>query len=197
MTSLDHVGFVAPQLAPLRASMRALGFTLTEPRELRRTDPVTGASVSLQQWSCHAVFEQGYVELTAVENDDPGHHLAAYLQRGAGLHILALGSARIGAEHARCAAAGIATTAPARATRRIEYGERHGDAAFEWFMFAPAEAPEGLVCYAHNLTPELVYQRSVQQHANGAVALEEVVVTVPQPPAAAARYERLLGLPAL
>lgn len=196
MTSLDHVGYVVPQLAPLRAAMQALGFTLTEPRELRRMDPATGASVSLQQWSCHAVFEQGYLELTSVESRDPAHHLAAYLDRGPGLHILALGSTQIGAEHARCVAAGIATTAPARATRRIEYGTRQGDAAFEWFMFAAPESPEGLLCYAHNLTPELVYQPVVQQHENGALALEEVVITAAQPGQVATRYARLLGVAA-
>lgn len=194
--SLDHIGYVAGSLDSLREGMGRLGFTPTEPRELTGVDRATGAVVSLRQRSCHAVFERGYVELSAVETDDPAHHLAAYRRRGDGLHILALGSRAIEAEHARCVAAGLGATPPARAARRIEYGERHGEARFEWFMFTPAESPEGLVCYADNLTPELVYQRSVMAHPNGALALVEVCLLADDVAASAARYARLLGLAA-
>ncbi len=194
LPTLDHVGYVAPELDALRAEMLRLGFAPTEPRDLLAVDAATGASRSLGQRSCHTVFERGYIELTAVDAPSPSHHLATWLARGAGLHILALGSEQIGAEQARCAAAGLAVTPPAKATRAIEYGARHGDARFEWFMFAPHEAPEGLLCYAHNLTPELVYQSSVQQHPNGALTLTEVVVRCADLPAAAARWQRLLGV---
>ncbi len=173
--------------------MERLGFATTEPRELLGVDPATGQPVPLRQRSCHAVFERGYVELSAVETDDPRHHLAVYRQHGDGLLILALGSTAIAAEYARCVAAGIGVTSPARATRRIEYGERHGEACFEWFMFRPDESPEGLVCYAANLTPELVYQRSVMAHANGALALAEVCLLTDDVSATRARYARLLG----
>ncbi len=191
--TLDHVGYVATALDALRGEMLRLGFAPTEPRELLALDAATGASRSLGQRSCHAVFERGYIELTAVDAPSPSHHLATWLARGAGLHILALGSEQIGAEQARCAAAGLAVTPPAQATRRIEYGARHGDARFEWFMFAPPETPAGLLCYAHNLTPELVYQPTVQRHPNGALALTEVVVRCADLAAAAARWQRLLG----
>jgi hypothetical protein len=157
--ALDHIGYVGRSLDALRDGMGRLGFATTEPRELMGVDATSGAAVSLRQRSCHAVFERGYVELSAVETDDPRHHLAAYRRRGDGLHILALGSGAIAVEHARCVAAGIGATPLARAARRIEYGERHGEARFEWFMFTPEESPEGLVCFATNLTPELVYQR--------------------------------------
>ncbi len=193
LPTLDHVGYVAPALDALRAEMLRLGFAPTEPRELLAVDAATGVSRSLGQSSCHAVFERGYIELTAVDAPSPSHHLATWLARGAGLHILALGSEQIGAEQGRCAAVGLAVTPPAQATRRIEYGARHGDALFEWFMLAPPETPEGLLCYAHNLTPELVYQPSVQRHPNGALALTEVVVRCADLAPAAARWQRLLG----
>ena len=54
--TLDHVGFVAPRLAPLVESMRRLGFATTAPRPLLRVDAASGASVPLHQESCHAVF---------------------------------------------------------------------------------------------------------------------------------------------
>jgi hypothetical protein len=190
---LDHVGYVAHALTALRDEMLQLGFAPTEPRELLAIDASTRAPRPLGQRSCHAVFERGYIELTSVDAPSPSHHLATWLARGAGLHILALGSERIAAEQARCAAAGLDVTAPAQATRRIEYGERHGDARFEWFMFAPGESPEGLLCYAHNLTPELVYQPSVQRHPNGALELCEVVVRCADLPTAAGHWQRRLG----
>jgi hypothetical protein len=193
-TTLDHVGYVAADLDALRAELLQLGFAPTEPRELLGIDAATGASRPLGQRSCHVVLGRGYIELTSVDTPAPTHHLATWLARGAGLHILALGSDAIAEEQARCAAAGLAVTAPARASRRIDYGERHGDARFEWFMFAPRETPEGLLCYAHNQTPELVYQPSVQQHPNGAEALTEVVLLCEDLVAARFRWQRLLGV---
>lgn len=192
--TLDHVGYVAHSLPALREQMLRLGFAPTEPRDLLAVDAATGATRPLGQRSCHAVLQRGYIELTAVDMPAPTHHLATWLARGAGLHILALGSDVIEAEQARCAATGLAVTPPAHASRRIEYGERHGEARFEWFMFAPHETPEGLVCYAHNLTPELVFQPSVQRHPNGALALTEVVVRCADLPSTGARWQRLLGV---
>ncbi|MEZ5459344.1 MAG: VOC family protein [Steroidobacteraceae bacterium] len=187
-------GYVAYSTPALREQILRLGFAPTEPRELLAVDAATGAARPLGQRSCHAVLGRGYIELTAVDMPAPTHHLATWLARGAGLHILALGSDAIDAEQARCAAAGLGVTPAARASRRIEYGERHGEARFEWFMFAPHETPEGLLCYAHNLTPELVFQSSVQRHPNGALALTEVVVRCAAPEAAGARWQRLLGI---
>jgi hypothetical protein len=192
--TLDHVGFVGSDLRRLVAAMRRLGFSTTEPRELMRVDPATGERVSLHQQSCHAVFGTGYVELSAVLSDDPTHHLAAWRARGEGLHILALGSDVPDQDWRRCRAAGLPCTAPADASRRIEYGTRHGDARFRWFMLQPEASPEGLLCFARNLTPELVFQPEVSRHANGALALCEVVVQVESPQAVAARFGAITGL---
>jgi hypothetical protein len=192
--ALDHVGFVGSALPRLEAAMRRLGFSTTAPRELMRVDAATGAPVSLQQWSCHAVFGRGYLELSAVVTDDPGHHLAAYRARGDGLHILALGSDDPDADWRRCGAAGLPCTAPADASRRIEYGTRHGEARFRWFMLQPQASPEGLLCFARNLTPALVFQPEVSRHPNGVEALCEVVVQVESPAAAAARFAGVTGV---
>lgn len=194
--TLDHVGFVGAQLPRLEAAMRRLGFATTEPRELMRLDAASGAPVSLRQWSCHAVFGSGYLELSAVVTDDPAHHLAAYRARGEGLHILALGSEDPDADWRRCGAAGLPCTAPADASRRIEYGTRHGEARFRWFMLQPQASPEGLLCFARNLTPALVFQPEVSQHPNGVQALCEVVVLDESAVVAAPRFEAVTGVAA-
>lgn len=191
--SLDHVGYVAASLPLLRATMQRLGFAPTEPALLMRANPETGELESLQQQSCHAVFARSYIEFSAVMTDDPSHHLAVYRARGDGLHILALGTPDVPATQARCVLEGVPVTAPARAARPIDYGSLHGEARFEWFMAQPASAPEGLVCWVRNLTPQLVFQPAVSQHPNGALDVVEVQVEAPDLAAATERYGRWLG----
>ncbi len=191
--SLDHVGLVARSLEPLLAAARRLGFAPTEPKPLLGRDSATGEARSLGQSSAHLVFESGYVELSAVHDPSPAHHLAAYLRRHEGLHILALGVDDIAAAHARCRAAGLPVTAVAGASRAIEYGERRGEARFEWFMLEPAAAPEGLVCCVRHLTPELVFQPAVQRHPNGVVALAGVYVAAAEPGLVLARLAAVAG----
>lgn len=190
---LDHVGVVGRELGRLRRDFTRLGFRLTEPRTLMARDPQGGELRSLDQSSCHAVFARGYVELSAVETDDPGHHLAAWLKRGPGLRILALGQEDLATRHAYCREAGLDPLPIAHAAREIRYGSRHGEARFDWFMLQSEGTPEGLVCFVHNLTPDLVYQPQVQQHPNGAIALSAVTLRVGDLAAWTGRYRRLLS----
>ena len=95
------------------------------------------------QSSAHVVFESGYVELTQIDSASRDHHLAPWVGRHFGLHILALGVDDITAAHERCRSAGVPVRDPARASRAVEYGSRHGEARFEWFMLEPAASPEG------------------------------------------------------
>jgi hypothetical protein len=192
--SLDHAGFVGADLAHLVAAMQRLGFATTPPQALMRTDPASGAAVPLHQQSCHAVFAQGYLEFSAVLTEDPAHHLAAYRARGEGLHIVALGSADPDADWRRCTAAGLPCSAPAGASRRIDYGTRHGEARFRWFMLQPEASPEGLLCLVRNETPGLVFQPEVSRHPNGAEALCELVVHATDPAATAARLAIATGI---
>ena len=191
--SLDHVGIVGRDIDGMLAAWRRLGFAPTVPRPLMARDPATGRPVSLQQTSAHLVFESGYVELSAVHTDSPAHHLAAYLGRGTGLHILAFGTDDAAAAHARCAAAGQQPLPLARASREIAYGERRGEARFEWFMLAPVVAPEGLICFVRQETPELVFQPAVQRHPNGVTALVGVYLLSDDPPRCARRVAALTG----
>lgn len=191
---LDHVGVVARDLGQLVRDFSRLGFHLTEPRALMGRDPHTGALRGLGQSSCHAVFGRGYLELSAVETDDRRHHLAAWLPRGPGLRILALGDEALAARHAWCREAGLDPLALSLAARDIRYGSRPGEARFEWFMLDADRTPEGLVCFVHNLTPERVYQPEVQQHPNGARALSAVTLRVGDLKEWTGRYSRLLGV---
>ncbi len=191
--SLDHVGFVARDMQAMRAAWQQLGFQPTEPRLLMAGRRGTPEYRSLEQESCHVVLQHGYIELSAVLTDSAAHHLAAWSGRGAGMHILALGTDDVDATRAACSRRGLPVTMPADATRRIDYGERHGDARFRWFMLQPQAAPEGLVCFVHNHTPELVFQPAATAQPNGALALSEVCVSTSDFPAALSRWSTLLG----
>lgn len=192
---LDHVGLVGVALAPLRAAWTRLGFAPTEPRPLLGRD-AAGEAVPLGQSSCHAVLDGGYVELTAVEPGTARHHLDPWRRTGDGLWIVAFGAADVAAARARSAAAGLAVTPAMDAARAIDYGARHGEARFRWFMLDAAASPEALLCVVEHRTPELVFQPEVRRHPNGARALRGLRIVVPDPDTAVERYERLLGLAA-
>jgi catechol 2,3-dioxygenase-like lactoylglutathione lyase family enzyme len=187
---LDHVGLAARGLDDLAGRYRALGFSPTEPRPLMRFEPATGGRLPIGQSSAHLVFESGYVELTQIDGAARDHHLAPWVARHFGLHILAIGVDDITAAHERCTSAGVPVRPPARASRAIEYGSRHGEARFEWFMLEPAASPEGLLCLVRHQTPGLVHQREVESHPNGALALEGVYVVTNEP----LEVERRIGI---
>ena len=191
--SLDHVGYVGASMAAMRQTMRRLGFAPTEPRELMAVDAATGVARSLQQHSCHIVLEHGYLELSAISNPAPGHHLAPWLLSAAGLKILAFGAPDIEGVRAATAANGLACSKVMHASRRIDYGARHGDAQFRWFMLEAAASPEGLICVVRNETPELVFQPEVTAHPNTARRLVEVVLMARDVESLAARYSALTG----
>ncbi len=191
--SLDHVGYVGPDLTELIRCARRLGLTPTEPAALLTRNNATGNVDSLQQQSCHVVMPASYLELTAVASEDPAHHLAAWRSRGTGAHILALGTVDLEGVWQQCALAGLRPTAIARASRPIRYGATHGDAEFDWFMLPATVFSAALLCVVRNRTPSLVYQVDVMAHPLRAVALEEVSIIVSNPARALARQLSWLG----
>ena len=193
---LDHVGFAGGALETMRAEWQSLGFSPTEPQELRKV-AADGSVSSTGQRSCHIVFESGYIELTEVVMPAPQHHLAPWLARGPGLHILAFGVDDLQAWRESLA---LRETAAARlspamaATRRIDYGPRRGEAGFLWCMREATETPWALECIVQHLTPELVHQSAVQRHPNGAQALRHVTLQCRDPHATRALHQALYGL---
>lgn len=193
---LDHVGFAGPSLEAMCAEWQTLGFSPTEPEALRRVGE-DGVARSLGQRSCHIVFESGYIELTEVAMPAPAHHLAPWLKRGAGLHILAFGTDELAAWRESLASEGakaVGLSPVMMATRRIAYGARHGEAGFRWCMREASETPWALECIVQHLTPELVHQQAVQRHPNGARALRAVTLQCPDSHAVRQMHDLLYGL---
>ncbi len=183
--ALDHAGFAARRLDGLCRQLRDSGFAPTAPQPLLGRD-AAGQAVDLGQRSAHCVFRRTYVEVTATSA--AVNHLQPFLSRYEGLHILALRAADLDRVRARLAAAGFAPTPVQLATRYVNYGERHGEARFRWFMLPAVVMPEALVCVVENLSPELVYQAAVCEHPNGTSDLRAVQALVADLNEAAGRY---------
>jgi hypothetical protein len=193
MMFLDHIGLVGSSITRLREAWIAAGFFVTEPEELMALEAATGQRVSLGQRSCHIVLERGYIELTAVDTVTPKHHLYPWIRDEVSLGIIAIGSDQIEEVHSRFTEARVPVSSIARASRPIHYGARRGDALFSWFSLGASGTPEALVCFVRNERPELIYQTEVQQHPNGARALQSVIIGSNESEITAARYTSYTG----
>jgi len=185
---LDHIGFLTASLEHSIAAWRRLGFSVTSPRVLWQTAGAETVPRSLGQSSAHVMFNRTYLEITAINDADPAHHLAPWRSAVEAPAILALAAAEPLTVQQGLRAAGHAVSAPGVALRQIEYGAHRGEARFEWFMWQRHESPEWLVCVLRHLTPELVFQSAVQEHANGALELSEVYQSVGAAPSAGLRF---------
>jgi hypothetical protein len=190
--ALDHVGVAARELAPLAAAFERLGFTLTPVAQQsgRRTPnlPVEPYGTGNR---C-AFLQHGYIELIAIL--DPvrfDNGLGAWLGRYEGLHIVALAMEDEEANFQRLRRGGIPIPGVAYLERPVEPG---GPVA-RFARLPLPDAPEGRLQLIRHLTPELVWQERWMTHANGAVALEGVVLAAAEPAQTAARLSRLAGWP--
>lgn len=190
--AVDHVGVAARDLAPMAAAYERLGFALSpiaQQSGRRRPDlPVEKYGSGNR---C-AFLKHGYIELIAIL--DPALYdntLNAFLARYPGMHILALAMTDEDANLTRMRAAGIDIPGVAYLERPVEAGGPI--AKFARLPFP--DPPEGRVQLIRHLTPELVWQEKWMDHANKAVALEEVILCAATPAETAARLSRLSGLP--
>ncbi len=181
---LDHVGVGARELAGLAACYERLGFTLT-PMARHRGKATANRCIMLQH---------GYLELIAPVDPDIPDRLHDQLDRYAGLHIVALGIEDSAATLDRLNRAGLAIPAITPLERPVDEAEPDGpQARFERIPLP--EAPEGTIQLIKHLTREAIWQPRFTTHPNAAVALQEVVLAVPDPADTAARFSRLAGLP--
>ncbi len=179
---VDHVGVLASAIDAVVEQYRWLGFGVVGPAELSGVD-ADGTVVSLGQQSAHVMFADSYIELTAVSNPSPDHHLAEFLGEPFGLRLVILRSGDIELSRERCARGALEPGAVNVASRRIDYG-RPGTARFRWFALPKHRFPEALVCYVQHDTHDTVFQPEVAAHNNGAVGLSRILMTgevVPKP----------------
>jgi hypothetical protein len=181
--ALDHVGVVTDDLHVLAEQYEQLGFTLT--LLARQEDGRIGNRC--------AMLRRSYIELLAVV--DPTAKSATldrFLERYAGIHIMAFSIDDPQSALTRLRGAGIDVAGISQLSRVID--DTHPAAGRARFaLIQTPEQPEGRINLVHHLTPELLWQERFLMHANGAEALDEVVIVVAEPAETAARFSRLVG----
>lgn len=194
VSAIDHLGVVGHDIAAMVAAYIRLGFKPTDPVPLMGM--VDGHAVPLGQDSAHLIFADSYVELSGVTSTDPGHHLASYLKRYHGLHILAFGSEDAEISHAALTTHGLSVPGVQNASRHVDYGTRHGEAKFKWFKAPDALGDEGFVCLVEQITPELVFQPPENGHPNGALSVTGVTILSDDPADSIKRFASYPGVTA-
>lgn len=195
MISLDHAGIAGPDLARLHAQYEALGFTLTP---LARQSGRLVADGPVVPWGTAnrcAMLRDGYIELLGiVDSALPPNGLDGFLARYAGLHILALGIDDEDAALARLRRAGLNVPGVMHLVRPVDSAVPDGLQA-RFARLPLPDAPEGRIQLIRHLTPEAIWQEQFMGHANEAVALDCLILAVPNPADTAARFSRLAGRP--
>ena len=191
-SAIDHLGVVGRDIDVLTTAYKRLGFQPTEPVPLMGVQD--GKPVPLGQDSAHLIFTDSYVELSGVTSQDPNHHLAPWLARRNGLHILALGSSNAEDSRATLTNEGFEVPAVQNASRHVDYGQLHGDAQFHWFKVPDTLGDEGFLCIVEQLTPDLVFQPPENGHPNGALGVTGVTVLAGNAEETLSHYSTLPGV---
>lgn len=193
--SLDHLGWIGPDLALGAQAWERLGFTLS------RVSPqmgFTGPDGALEPWASAnrcAVFEQGYLELIGITDPARFNPWTTYLARGAGAHIAAFRVGEADAAYPPLATrvSGFDPPVQRRRMAPLGLGDAGGEAdmRFRNIFSQDDHWPEGRYIVIEHQTPEILWQPDLLHHANGAKALVEAVFAAPDP---GPTRDRLAGL---
>lgn len=197
--TLDHLGWIGPDLAAGAAVWTRLGFALS------RISPqmgFTGPGGALEPWASAnrcAVFRSGYLELIGLTDPTRHNPWQAYLARGAGPHIAAFRVANADAAYPALSARVPGFDPPVQRRRMAPVGvaEDGGEVEMRFRNIFSQDAfwPEGRFIVIEHQTPKALWQPALMDHPNGAVALVEAIFTAPDPAPTAGRLEGLLGRP--
>lgn len=174
MLTLDHVGFIVPDLDTCAALVSDLGFVLTPRAGHTRTLP-SGETVSAGSAQRSLMLARGYIEFMEIFDPAAGHMLADAGSDRYGLHILALGTPDAPASQADCQHSGAAVGPVMDWSRPLEGAGAGAVARFRFFGATDwTPSTPSYLCWVQHLTPDLLRPAALVQHANGALALEAI-----------------------
>lgn len=180
--TLDHVVINARDELDLAAeTFRKLGFTLTE-----------RGYHSLGSMNHLAMFGADYLELIAVPRDRPEVR-PDVSGSPFGLNGFVFGTEDAAALHTELEKAGFNAKPPREFSRPVRVGDQERPATFRTVSIPENDVPYGRIYFCHHLTRDLVWRDEWRHHANGAVAVERVVIVHPEPAAAAQLYARVFS----
>ncbi|MFC3612804.1 VOC family protein [Lutimaribacter marinistellae] len=195
--TLDHSGSFVTDPEAARIALAELGFMVTPWSAQVQPDPDTGEMRLTGTGNICVMLSEGYLEFLAHTADTPlGLEFRAALERRAGLHLAAFGSADAAAEHAALSARGVDMRPLVHFSREIDTETGPGNVAFTVARLAAGTMTEGRVqIVTHHSVPAMWQDRWVR-HPNGAIALRSMIVSTPDPEETAARFSRVLNRPA-
>ncbi len=194
-TDLDHVGVGVRDLDAAARAYERLGFTLSPfARHAGAVEP-GGPTVQRATGNRCAMLAAGYIELIAVVDPTlPAGGLDTRIAQREGIHIVAFGCDDPVATNAALKEAGFAARGTVYLERMVDTPAGPRLAKFDRVPVAPSDVPEGIIFHIKHLTREVIWQPQLLKHANGAMALDEVMIHVTDLAEAARRFERQLGV---
>lgn len=191
---IDHLVLCVRHLEAARRTYARLGFTLT-PHAVHPW----GTGNSLAQ------LHGNFIELLTV--DDPakiapgsarefsfGGYNDDFLKRREGCSMVAFASSDARRDRDEFASAGLTTYAPFDFARQARQPNGHdATVAFSLAFLADARMSELTLFVCQQRAPEFFWRPEYQRHANGALAIEEIVLVAPDPAALAGLFERFQG----
>jgi len=198
---LDHVGWYVHDLDDVVDVFGRLGFPLTPYSVHGDRDPQSGRIIPQGSANRLALLEQGYLEfLTDVQGTDTpvSSHLRSSMARYIGVHLTAFAVSDAEAEAARLLRDGFRLQPTVNLRRGIEAADGTDvEVAFTVVRAAFGSIPEGRIQTLTHHTPEHVWQRRYIAGANAIMGLGEVVFSVADPVASAARLAKFTGRAAI
>lgn len=194
-TDLDHVGVGVRDLDAAAGVYERLGFTLSPfARHAGAVEP-GGPTVQRATGNRCAMLKAGYIELIAIIDAKlPSGDMAARIAAREGIHIVAFGCDDPGATNTALKEAGFGARGTVYLERMVDTPQGPRLAKFDRVPVAVGDVPEGVIFHLKHLTRDVIWQPQLLKHANGAVALDEVVIHVADLDEAARRFERQLGV---
>lgn len=194
---LDHCAVVNRDLGALAGAYERMGFLLTPVSRHSGSLRPGGPVVPMGSGNRCAMFRSGYLELLAIV--DPkldSDRIEVFLERYAGLHIMAFRCEDSPAAQAHLVAAGFDVPAPHLLERMAETSQGRQLVKFRNLRLPHEEMPEGHIIVIKHETPELLWEPHLLDHPNGATALMQLTVCVADPAEAAGRFGRVFGVEA-
>ena len=194
---LDHIGWMAPDMARASAALDALGLTLTPYSVHAHRDPATDELKPVGTANRLAMLPTGYLEvLTPVDgaSSPVAKHVKACIARHVGVHLVAFTVADAEAKARALAKSGFTVQPPVHLRRTIEAADgRKVEVAFTVVRPAFDHFPEGRVQVLAHHTPDHMWQSRYFPTASPYEALVEVAYVVDDPVETAERFARFPG----
>lgn len=190
--ALDHVGWFVPDADLAAGALTALGFTVTPFTAQTAAQPNTGERTLTGTGNVCVMLAAGYLEILVHTADTPlGLEFAEALAIRAGPNLAAFSVADAADSHERLSTRGYPMRPLARFSRDVATAEGTDTARFTVARLEKGAMPEGRVQFVTHHTEAAVWQPRWLDHANGAVALQSMIVSTPDVRGTASRLAAL------